>query len=37
LAGFDLPVLQHQDEETYLSAYKEFYHSLLEEEEEVEG
>ena len=37
LAGFDLPVLQHQDEETYLSAYKEFYHSLMEEEEEVEG
>ena len=37
LAGFDLPVLPYMDEEGFLPAYKEFYHSLMEEEEEVEG
>lgn len=36
LAGFDIPKLAYQDEEAYLAAYKEFYHSLIEEEEEEE-
>jgi len=35
--NFEGPVLGHKSEEEYLAAYKEFYHSLIEEEEEVEG
>ena len=37
LTTFDIPVLDYQDEEIFLAAYKEFYHSLMKEEEEVEG
>lgn len=37
LTTFDIPVLDYQDEEVFLAAYKEFYHSLMKEEEEVEG
>ena len=36
LAGTDKPLLEYQGEEEFLSAYLEFYHSLLEEEEPVE-
>ena len=37
LVDFTSPVLDYVDKENYLPAYKEFYHSLMEAEEEVEG
>lgn len=37
IAGSDLPVLPHQTPEDYLVAYLDFYHSLMEQEESVEG
>ena len=37
LVDFNSPILDYVDKDNYLPAYKEFYHSLMEAEEEVEG